>query len=215
MYVRDRMTKDPYSIQVGAGVTELMGLMREKKLKKVPVLDGDKVVGIVTDGDIEKVSPTKATSLSVFEINYLLSKITVKDAMSRNVYTISPDDLIEDAAVTMRANRINALPVVKDGKLVGIITESDLFDALIDLLGAREQGTRFVVSTKDKLRVMAEVSSIISNHDVNIKHVAVVRHDEDNSADIIMRVDSLDVEPILQEIEAKGYTVSGVSKNRV
>ncbi len=214
MYVKDRMTKDPYAIQVTAGITELMGLMREKNLKKVPVLDGEKVVGIVTSGDIEKVSPTKATSLSVFEINYLLSRIKVKDAMSRNVYTISPDDLIDDAAVIMRANRINALPVVEDGALVGIITESDLFDALIDLLGAREKGTRFMVSTKDKLHVLAEISSIISDRGVNIQHLAVVRHDENNSADLILRVDSINVEPILQEIESRGYTISGVTKNR-
>ncbi|MBR5001811.1 MAG: CBS domain-containing protein, partial [Firmicutes bacterium] len=84
MYVKDRMTKNPYTIQASAGITELMGLMREKNLKRVPVLDGEKVVGMISNSDIDKVSPTKATSLSVFEINYLLSKVQVKDAMKRN-----------------------------------------------------------------------------------------------------------------------------------
>ena len=214
MYVRDRMTKDPYTIQASAGITELMGLMREKNLKRVPVLDGEKVVGMISNSDIDKVSPTKATSLSVFEINYLLSKVQVKDAMKRNITVISPDELIEDAAVEMRAGRVSAVPVVENGKLVGIMTGSDLFDALIDVLGARLVGTRFVVSTKDKGGVLSEVSTIISNHGVNILHLAVVRHDEDNSADMILRVDSLEVEEILQEIEAKGYTVSGVMKHR-
>ncbi len=214
MYVRDRMTKNPYCIQASAGITELMGLMREKNLKKVPVLDGEKVVGMITSGDIEKVSPTKATSLSVFEINYLLSKIQVKDAMTRQFTAVSPDDLIEDAAVEMRAKRVNAVPVIQDGKLVGIMTESDLFDALIDVMGARVVGTRFVVSTKDKEGVLSEVCTIISNHGVNIIHLAVVRHDEDNSAELILRVDSINVEEILQEIESRGYTVSGVAKNR-
>ena len=214
MYVRDRMTKDPYTIQASAGIIELMGLMKEKNLKRVPVLDGEKVVGMISTSDIDKVSPTKATSLSVFEINYLLSKVQVKDAMKRNITVISPDELVEDAAVEMRAGRVSAVPVVEDGKLVVIMTESDLFDALIDVMGARLVGTRFVVSTKDKGGVLAEVSTIISNHNVSILHLAVVRHDEDNSADMIMRVDSLDVEEILQEIEAKGYTVSGVMKHR-
>ena len=214
MYVRDRMTKNPYTIQASAGITELKGLMREKNLKRVPVLDGEKVVGMISTSDIDKVSPTKATSLSVFEINYLLSKVQVKDAMKRNFIAISPDELVEDAAVEMRAARVSAVPVVDNGKLVGIMTESDLFDALIDVLGARLIGTRFVVSTKDKGGVLSEVSTIISSHGVNILHLAVVRHDEDNSADMILRVDSLDVETILQEIEAKGYTVSGVVKNR-
>lgn len=214
MYVKDRMTKNPYTIQASAGIVELMGLMREKNLKKVPVLDGDKVVGMITTGDIEKVSPTKATSLSVFEINYLLTKIQVKDAMTRNFIAVSPNDLIENAAVEMRANRINAVPVIEDGKLVGIMTESDLFDALIDVLGARQIGTRFVVTTKDKEGVLAEIAAIISGHGVNIHHLAVVRRDEDNSAELILRVDSLDVEGLLQEIEARGYAVSGVMKNR-
>ena len=136
--------------------------------------------------------------------------------MKRNFIAISPDQLVEDAAVEMRAARVSAVPVVDNGKLVGIMTESDLFDALIDVLGARLVGTRFVVSTKDKGGVLSEVSTIISNHGVNILHLAVVRHEgeDDASADMILRVDSLEVEEILQEIEAKGYTVSGVMKNR-
>ena len=91
-----------------------------------------------------------------------------------------------------------------------------MFDALIDVLGSRLIGTRFVVSTKDKGGVLSEVSTIISNHGVNILHLAVVRHEgkDDASADMILRVDSLEVEEILQEIEAKGYSVSGVMKNR-
>ena len=177
MLVRDRMTKNPYTIQASAGITELMGLIREKNLKRVPVLDGEKVVGMISTSDIDKVSPTKATSLSVFEINYLLSKVQVKDAMKRNFIAISPDELVEDAAVEMRAARVSAVPVVDNGKLVGIMTESDLFDALIDVLGARLVGTRFVVSTKDKGGVLSEVSTIISSRDVNILHMAVLRHE--------------------------------------
>lgn len=215
MYVRDRMSKDPISIEKNAPISELIALMREKGLKRVPVLDEEKVVGIITDGDIEKVSPTKATTLSVFEINYLLSKTLVKDAMSKNVMTISPNDLIEEAAIEMRANRISALPVVEDGRLVGIVTESDLFDALIDMLGARVVGTRFVLHTDDKPGILADVCAVVADHQGNINHMAVIKYDDEKAADLIIRIDTLECEPIIQELEKKGYKISGVSKNRV
>src|SRR5690606_35636264 len=120
MYVKNRMTKNPYSIEVNASISDAVALLREKGLKRLPVVDGEHVVGILTQSDIHKVSPTKATSLSIFEINYLLSKLTVKDAMSKNAVTIEADSLLEEAAVIMREKRIGTLPVVEGGKLVGI-----------------------------------------------------------------------------------------------
>ena len=88
MYVKTRMTKNPITISTKASISDAVGLMREKSLKRVPVVEGDMVVGILTQSDIQKVSPTKATSLSIFEINYLLSKTTVRDAMTKNPVTI-------------------------------------------------------------------------------------------------------------------------------
>ncbi|WP_130863971.1 CBS and ACT domain-containing protein [Bacilliculturomica massiliensis] len=214
MYVKDRMTKDPVSIQADAPINELIGLIRDKGLKRIPVLDGEKVVGIVTDGDVEKVSPTKATTLSVFEINYLLSKMTVKDAMSKKVFTITPDDLIEEAAIEMRANRISALPVVENGQLVGIVTESDLMDALIDMLGARVVGTRFVIYTEDKPGILADVCSEVAKMGGNINHMAVIKYDDKKAADLILRLDTLDAEPIIQRLESKGYKITSVIKKR-
>src|SRR5690554_4633119 len=125
MYVKNRMTKNPYTIDANASISEAVAILREKGLKRMPVMNGENVVGIITQSDIQKVSPTKATSLSIFEINYLLSKLTVKDAMSKKLITIKADSLLEEAAVIMRENRIGTLPVVENGKLAGIITESD------------------------------------------------------------------------------------------
>ena len=112
MYVKNRMTKNPYTIAADAPITDAVALLREKGLKRLPVVDGEKVVGILTQSDIQKVSPTKATSLSIFEINYLLSKLTVKDAMTKKAITIEADSLLEEAAVIMRENRIGTLPVI-------------------------------------------------------------------------------------------------------
>ena len=211
MYVKSRMTKDPYTITANASITDAVALMREKNLKRVPVVDGDKVVGILTQSDIQKVSPTKATSLSIFEINYLLSKLIVKDAMTKNIITIESDSLLEEAAVIMRQNRIGTLPVVENGKLVGIITESDIFDAFIDLLGFKDVGSRITVEAKDAPGSMAEIAEIYKSFDVNITHIAVYRGD--GTSDIVIRstaVDTADIEKKLIEI---GYKIKHVLKN--
>lgn len=213
MYIKDRMTEKPYTIQADAPVMEVMELMREKNLKRVPVLDGEKLCGLVTDGDIEKVSPTKATSLSVFELNYLLSNMTVQEAMTKKVITISPGDILEEAAVLMRSNRVSALPVVEDGMLVGIITESDIFDAFIDLLGAREIGTRLVVKTKDGVGILSNMTQAISKVEGNIRHIAAL-HNGDGTSDVLIRVDTLYCEPMIQALEAQGYEIMSVVKNR-
>ena len=211
MYVKSRMTKDPYTITANASITDAVALMREKNLKRVPVVDGDKVVGILTQSDIQKVSPTKATSLSIFEINYLLSKLIVKDAMTKNIITIESDSLLEEAAVIMRQNRIGTLPVVENSKLVGIITESDIFDAFIDLLGFKDVGSRITVEAKDAPGSMAEIAEIYKSFDVNITHIAVYRGD--GTSDIVIRstaVDTADIEKKLIEI---GYKIKHVLKN--
>ncbi|WP_324824397.1 CBS and ACT domain-containing protein [Sinanaerobacter sp. ZZT-01] len=214
MYVKNRMTKDPYTIQADAPITEVVELMRIKNLKRIPVLDGERVVGILTDGDIQKVSPTKATALSVFEINYLLAKTTVRDAMTKKVVTISPEDILEEAAVLMRANRVSSLPVIDGTRLVGIITESDIFDAFIDLLGGRDIGTRLVIETDDKPGILSDVANIVSEYGANINHIAAYRREEEKRSDVVIRMDTLDSEAIIQSLEKKGYEILSITKNR-
>lgn len=213
MYIKDRMTKNPYTIQVNASISALMALMREYNLKKVPVLDGDKVVGIVTDRDIERVSPSKATTLSIFEISYLLSKTIVKDAMTKNVFTVLPDDHIEDAAVLMREQHISALLVVDaSGKLVGIVTESDLFDALIDMMGARFKGTRLVVKLENKPGMLSKLAAVVSQSGTNISHLAMVVANDDSDAQMLLRTDSTDTKALKDAMTSAGFKVISVSK---
>ncbi len=209
MFVRDRMTKDPYTIQVSASINTLIGLMRDKKLRKVPVLDGEKLVGIVTDRDIERVSPSKATSLSVYEINYLLSKITVADAMVAEVVTCSPDDYIEDAALVMRQNRINSLLVTENGKLIGIVTDSDLFDALIDMMGGRTKGNKFVMKVPNKPGVMTKIGSITAAEGTNITHFTMTQSGEDAMLYIITDPND-DVEKTREALESEGFEIENL-----
>lgn len=205
------MTANPYTIAYNAPISEVIELMRQKNLKRVPVVNGEKVVGILTHGDIQKVSPTKATTLSIYELNYLLSKTKVSDAMTKNVITISPDALLEEAAVLMRENRISTLAVVKENKLVGIITESDIFDAFIDLLGSRETGTRIAIEAQDVPGALANITSIFKNYDANITHIVAFRGSSGKS-DVVIRTNTINTDPIEKNLIEQGYKIEHVVK---
>lgn len=212
MYVKSRMTSNPYTIAFDAPITEVIELMREKTLKRVPVVHGDKVVGMITQGDIQKVSPTKATTLSIFEINYLLSKTKVSDAMTKEVITISPDALLEEAAVLMRDNKISTLAVVKDNKLVGIITESDIFDAFIDLLGFRDAGSRITVQAQDAPGALADITEIFKDLELNISHIAVYRGSTGFS-DVVIRTNTINTDTLEKRLKEHGYKIDSLLRN--
>ena len=212
MYVKNRMTKNPYTIEVRASISDAVALLREKGLKRLPVVDGENVVGILTQSDIQKVSPTKATSLSIFEINYLLSKLTVKEAMTKNAITIEAESLLEEAAVIMREKRIGTLPVVEGGKLVAIITESDIFDAFIDLLGFKDNGSRITVEAKDVPGAMADIAEIFESLNVNITHIAVFNGE--GFRDVVIRSEIIDTSEIEKKLNEQGYKVKHVLKSK-
>jgi len=143
MRVRDKMTPNPVTITPQTTIADALALMREGNFRRLPVLDKGKLVGIVTDRDLSEVSPSPATSLSVFELNYLLSRTKIGTIIKKQqVISISPDAYLEEAALIMRDHEIGAIPVVEEGKLVGIITESNIFDAFIEMMGSeiREPG---------------------------------------------------------------------------
>lgn len=129
MYTRDVITVDPAT---PAPVAQK--LMDEHDVRRLPVVQGDELVGIVTLSDLMKAAPSAATTLSVWEINYLAEKITVQQIMSTTVFTVTPDDNLRVAANLMLQHKIGGLPVVEDGRVIGILTESDLFRTMVDML---------------------------------------------------------------------------------
>lgn len=211
MFVKNRMTKNPYTIPSSTTIADAVALFREKGFRRFPVVDNGKLVGILTKEDIQTVSPTKATSLSIFEVNYFLSKITIKEAMTKKVITIEADNLLEEAAVKMRENKISTLPVMENGKLVGIITESDIFEAFIDLLGFREKGSRITIETKDVPGGIAEISEIFYSLNINITHIAM--YAGDGVRDLITRSSVLDTSELEKRIKEKGYKIKHVLVN--
>ncbi|QWV94362.1 CBS domain-containing protein [Geomonas oryzisoli] len=169
MLVRDRMTKNPITIIPDISVTEALRLMGEKKIRRLPVVDrSGQLVGIVSDRDLFQASPSPATSLAVWEIHDLLAKLTVEKCMAKDVITVSEDTPLEEAARIMVDRRIGGLPVVNAGKLVGIITESDLFNILLELLGGRRQGVRLTVATTGAKGTLADVTKTIYEAGGNI-----------------------------------------------
>ena len=211
MLVKQQMTANPYTIAETAPITDVISLMYEKNIKRVPVTDSDgRLTGIITESDINKVTPTKATTLSVYEVNYLLSKAFVRDAMTEDVKVISPDALIEEAAALMRKNRVSTLVVTDDdNRIAGIITESNIFDALISYLGCEESGTRISMTTKDIPGVIAEIAGIFSSEGLNISNIANTSAGG-GMAEVIVRTKSLNTESIVKKLSERGFEINSV-----
>lgn len=164
MLVRKRMTPNPITITPDTSVSDAMRLMREKKIRRLPVLDHNaRLVGIVSDNDLLYASPSPATSLSVWEIHDLLYRLRVDQVMTREVITVSEDTPLEEAARIMADKRIGGLPVTSGDKLTGIITETDIFKALLAQFGARRPGVRVSVTIPSAKGTMAKIAQAIFN----------------------------------------------------
>lgn len=135
MQVEQWMNRDVVSLGPDDGFRTAMHLIRQKGIRHVPVVEGKRLVGIVTDRDLRQASPSGATSLSIHELHYILEKLTVREIMTKQVVTIRPDQTVEDAALLLLGHRIGGLPVVRDGELVGIVTETDILQAFLQLRG--------------------------------------------------------------------------------
>mgnify|MGYP001592225867 CR=1 FL=1 len=162
MLVRERMSQEPVTITTDVSVTDALRLMRERKIRRLPVLDSHgKLVGIVSDQDLLYASPSPVSSLSVWEMNYLLAKLKVEEVMTRKVITVTEDTPLEEAARIMADNKIGGLPVMRDDRLVGIITETDLFKTFLEMLGARQPGVRVTALIPSAKGTLAKITNAI------------------------------------------------------
>ena len=130
--VRDWMTSNPITATRETSLPEARQLMVDNGVRRLPIMDGDKVIGIVTRGDVRGAQASEATSLSIWELNYLVGKLKIEEVMTKNPISITSDTPMREAAKVMLDNKIAGLPVVDDGKLVGMITESDIFRMLVE-----------------------------------------------------------------------------------
>ncbi len=162
MLVKGWMSSDVISVEEEASMMKASVLMKENNIRRLPVIRKGKLVGLVTDTDFKEASPSKATTLDIYEISYLLSEIKVKELMSKDVIYVKPDETIEFAAVLMLENKISGLPVINDQqKLIGVITETDIFKALIHITGVYSGDTQFALCLRDKPGSVHEASDVI------------------------------------------------------
>jgi acetoin utilization protein AcuB len=163
MLVKDRMTSNPICGHPEMPVTEAQELMREKKFRHLPIVDEDgSLIGLVTQRSLLRALPSDVRGFSRFEISYILAKIKAKDVMTKDVITIDEDVAIEDAARIMADEKIGCLPVCDGDKMVGIITDNDLFGIMVDLMGGRRAGLRMTVSQPDRAGAISRLTTAIS-----------------------------------------------------
>lgn len=168
MSVKDFMTRKVVYISPDTTIAHAADIMREQDLHRLPVIENDKLVGLVTEGTIAEASPSKATSLSIYEMNYLLNKTKVKDVMIKDVITVSGYASLEDAVYLMYKNKVGILPVVDNGQLYGVITDRDIFAAFLHVSGYGEEGVRARFLVENKAGELAKIIKIISDKGHNI-----------------------------------------------
>lgn len=210
MYVHERMTRRPTVVLPDYSVSKAYQLMTEGRFSQLPVVDSDnKLIGLVTEKLLAEINPSSATSLSVYEINYLLSKTKVNDIMKTGVFKIDKDALLEDAALIMKENRISSLPVTDGEYLVGIITRTDIFRAFIDIMGVKAPGTRVAITAIDKTGVFAEITQIFASYGIDIRNIS--NFNENGKLEMVVKVRSFEVDKAVEDIKAKGYTIDSIT----
>lgn len=211
MLVKDWMTKDPVTITDETSMMKAIHMMKERRFRRLPVLRDGKLVGLVTDRDLKEASPSKATTLDVHELYYLLAELQIKEIMSRNPVSVSPEDTVEHAAQLMLEKTISGLPVVEDdGHLVGIITQSDVFKAFINITGVKQGGVQFALRLEDRPGLIKEVVDLLRAKGARfvslLSHYASAR---EGYRDVYIRVKNLapDAAQAAKEELAKQYEV--------
>ncbi len=201
MLVGERMSHPVIFASPDVPINEALNLMRNDRIRRLPVIKDGRLVGIVTDKDLLNASPSPVTSLSIWEMNYLLSKVTVKDVMTEDVLTVSEDTPIEVAARMMADNKIGGLPVMRDDKVVGILTETDLFKILLELMGAREKGVRVSFLAPNRPGELLKLSQAVFGLCGNIIALGTFAGEDPSTLSVTIKVAGVDLEKLRQTIE--------------
>jgi len=209
MLVKNWMSKDVVTVESDDSMQNAIYILKEKNIKMLPVVEKGNIVGIITDRDLKKASPSDATTLDMHELLFLVSKIKVRELMKKPVHTVPLDFTIEEAAAVLLEKRISGLPVVdEDGQLVGIITRSDIFQLIISLTGLGKKGIQFALRIKDMPGPIKEVRELV--HEYKGRTASIMTSGEnapDGFLNIYFRVYNIDrkeLPALIEEIEKKG-----------
>ena len=210
MAVKDFMTRKVVYISPDTTIAHAADIMRDHKLHRLPVIENDKLVGLVTEGTIAEASPSKATSLSIYEMNYLLNKTKVKDVMIHDVVTISQYASLEDATYLMLKNKIGILPVVDNEQVYGVITDRDIFKAFLEVSGYGEKGVRMRFVTEDEVGVLSHIIALLVEENLNISNTVNIPR-KDGKVVIEVQIDGdIDLVSLKAKFEAHNIKVEDI-----
>ncbi|HUE99309.1 MAG TPA: CBS domain-containing protein [Anaerolineales bacterium] len=201
MFVGERMSRPVISVSPDAPINEVLAMFRNEHIRRAPVMKNGKLVGIVSERDLLNASPSSATTLSVWEMNYLISKVLIKNVMTKKVITVDKDIPIEEAARIMADRKIGGVPVVSAGKVVGMITETDLFKVLLELMGAREKATRVTATVPDQPGELAKITKAIASNGGDFISFGVFSGPDANSRVVTFKVQGIKKEKIKEVLE--------------
>jgi acetoin utilization protein AcuB len=205
MLVQHWMTRDPITVEADIPFLEARLILKEKRIRHLPVVERGKLIGVVTDRDLKEAAPSGASTLDVYEMNYLLLKIKIRELIKRNPITIRPWDSVERAALLMHDHKIGCLPVVDDaGNLIGMITETDLLAAIIEILGYKELGTRIAFEVLDGPDACQQLAHLLHDHRMDLRSlVTCALHTRPGYREFVIRVRGDQADALAKEIKTK------------
>jgi acetoin utilization protein AcuB len=208
MYVKDWMTTHPVVVSPETPILEAQRIMRQRKIRRLPVVKGSKLVGIVTYRDIIEASPSSATTLSIHELHYLLSKLTVGEIMAKELVVVSPNDTAEHAVLLGAEKGVGALPVVHKGKLIGIATEADIVRAYLTMLGAKEDLIRITLKDVDVGRgTLREIAQVVEDAGAELVSIFSIPQKASDLRMVVIRARGKDKDKVEKALKSKGYSI--------
>jgi acetoin utilization protein AcuB len=211
MRIRDFMSTNVVTVDEKTSIHDAKKLMDAHKIRRLPVMKKDKLVGLVTKHMLLEASPSPATSLSIHELHYLLAKMTVEDIMVKSPYTISPDMPPEEALQLGQEMGYGAFPVVEGGRLVGVVTESDIVRLMTRVLGVREKGKRIEIRASKDFGNMQRIMKSLDGHKTVLLSMMTIPPEEgEESWLVVLRLKSEDAEPVAKELKSSGFNVTYV-----
>ena len=212
MKVRNFMNSDVITVETKTSILETQNIMRKKRIKRLPVMDKGKLIGFVTKHMILEASPSSGTSLSIWELNYLLTKMRVDDIMVKNPITVPSDYPLEQVIWLGKKHGVSGFPVVDDGKLVGIITEHDITGVLSEVLGLESPGVRITIeSLGNKLGELRKIIGVLDDHGTPLLSIVSIPGKERGDWVIVLRAQALKAEGIVKDLETNGFKATSVN----
>lgn len=213
MKVRNFMKKDVITVDFNTPIMAALEIMKQNKIKRLPVTKSGKFVGLITRAMIRDASPSEATSLSIYELNYLISKMTVGNIMVKKPVTLSPDLPVEEAISLGKEHGIGGFPVVEDGELIGIITESDIVWVVSNALGLGEKDSRRITinATGKKFGYLKDLVEVLDSNNIPILSLLSIPTSKKEDWSLILRLKAKHVSVAVEDLKKKGFDIADVT----